>query len=86
MNCSVEISMYPLDKKYKKHIIEFIKTLRLYKSINVISHGMSTQVFGDYTNVTTKLNHEIQLAFKNKIPIVFNLKIINSDLSKIEDF
>jgi uncharacterized protein YqgV (UPF0045/DUF77 family) len=86
MNCSVEISMYPLDKKYKKHIIEFIKKLRLYKSINVITNGISTQIFGEYTNVTTTLNHEIQLAFKNKIPIVFNLKIINSDLSKIEEF
>jgi hypothetical protein len=78
--------MYPLDKKYKKHIIEFIKKLRLYKSINVISNGISTQIFGEYTNVTTTLNHEIQLAFKNKIPIVFNLKIINYDLSKIEEF
>ena len=86
MNCSVEISMYPLDKKYKKHIIEFIKKLRLYKSISVISNGMSTQVFGEYSDVTSALNHEIQLAFKNKIPIVFNLKIINSDLSKIEEF
>lgn len=86
MNCSVEISMYPLDKKYKKHIIEFIKKLRLYKSISVISNGMSTQIFGDYFDVSSALNHEIQLAFKNKIPIVFNLKIINSDLSKIEEF
>ena len=75
-----------LDKKYKKHIIEFIKKLRLYKSINVITNGISTQIFGEYTNVTTTLNHEIQLAFKNKIPIVFNLKIINSDLSNIEEF
>lgn len=86
MNCSVEISMYPLDKKYKKHIIEFIKKLRLYKSIKVISNGMSTQIFGNFTHITQALNHEIQLAFKNKIPIVFNLKIINSDLSKIEEF
>jgi uncharacterized protein YqgV (UPF0045/DUF77 family) len=86
MNCSVEISMYPLDKKYKKHIIEFIKKLRLYKSIRVISNGMSTQIFGEYSDVSSALNHEIQLAFKNKIPIVFNLKIINSDLSKIEEF
>jgi hypothetical protein len=78
--------MYPLDKKYKKHIIEFIKKLRLYKSIKVISNGMSTQIFGKFTDITPSLNHEIQLAFKNKIPIVFNLKIINSDLSKIEEF
>ena len=47
---------------------------------------MSTQIFGEYSDVSLALNHEIQLAFKNKIPIVFNLKIINSDLSKIEEF
>ena len=66
MNCSVEISMYPLDKKYKKHIIEFIKKLRLYKSIKVISNGMSTQIFGKFTDITPALNHEIQLAFKKR--------------------
>jgi hypothetical protein len=47
---------------------------------------MSTQIFGDYSDVSSALNHEIQLAFKNKTPIVFNLKIVNSDLSKIEKF
>ena len=86
MNCSVEISMYPLDKKFKNHIIEFIKKLKLYKSINVMSNSMSTQIFGDFTDVSSAINHEIQLAFKNKIPIVFNLKIINSDLSILEEF
>ena len=86
MKCSVEISMYPLEKKYKDHIICFIKKLRKYKTIEVISNGMSTQVFGDYDNVITIVNKEIKLAFKSKNKIVFNLKIVNSDLSKIEDF
>jgi uncharacterized protein YqgV (UPF0045/DUF77 family) len=78
--------MYPLEKKYKEHIIFFIKKLRNYKTIKVISNGMSTQVFGDYDNVITIVNKEIKLAFKSKNKIVFNLKIVNSDLSKIEDF
>ena len=38
------------------------------------------------SEVISALNLEMQFAFKNKIPIVFNLKIINSDLSKIEEF
>tara|TARA_B100001115_G_scaffold175653_1_gene161951 strand:- start:363 stop:623 length:261 start_codon:yes stop_codon:yes gene_type:complete len=86
MQCSVEISMYPLEKKYKDQIIFFIKRLRKYKNIEVISNGMSTQVFGDYDNVIYLVNKEIKLAFKSKNKIVFNLKIVNSDLSKIEDF
>ena len=86
MKCSVEISMYPLEKKYKDHIICFIKKLRIYKNIEVISNGMSTQVFGDYDNVISIIKNEIKLAFKTKNKIVFNLKIVNSDLSQIEDF
>ena len=86
MKCSVEISMYPLEKKYKDHIICFIKKLRNYKNIEVISNGMSTQVFGDYDNVISIVNKEIKFAFKSKNKIVFNLKIVNSDLSQIEDF
>tara|TARA_Y100001978_G_C23571663_1_gene374459 strand:- start:188 stop:448 length:261 start_codon:yes stop_codon:yes gene_type:complete len=86
MKCSVEISMYPLKKKYNDHIICFIKNLRNYKNIEVISNGMSTQIFGDYDNLITIVNKEIKLAFKSKNKIVFNLKIVNSDLSKLEDF
>ncbi len=86
MKCSVEISMYPLEKKYKDHIISFIKKLRYHKTIKVISNGMSTQVFGNYDNVIPIVNKEIKHAFESKNKIVFNLKIVNSDLSKIEDF
>jgi len=86
MKCSVEISMYPLEKKYKHQIIRFIKKLRNYETIKVITNGMSTQVFGDYDNVITIVNKEIKFAFKSKNKIVFNLKIVNSDLSIVEDF
>ena len=86
MKCSVEISMYPLEKIYKDHIICFIKKLREHKNIEVISNGMSTQVFGDYDNVISIVYKEIKLAFKSKTKIVFNLKIVNSDLSKLKDF
>tara|TARA_B100000575_G_C22702363_1_gene424493 strand:- start:210 stop:467 length:258 start_codon:yes stop_codon:yes gene_type:complete len=84
--CSVEISMYPLENKYKNQIICFIKKLRNHKKIKVISNGMSTQIFGDYDNVINIVNKEIKFAFKNKNKIIFNLKIVNSDLSIIEDF
>ena len=86
MKCSLEISMYPLEKKYKHQIICFIKKLRNYETIKVITNGMSTQVFGDYDNVITIVNKEIKIAFKSKNKIVFNLKIVNSDLSIVEDF
>ena len=78
--------MYPLEKKYKHQIICFIKKLRNYETIKVITNGMSTQVFGDYDNVIDIFNKEIKFVFKSKNKIVFNLKIVNSDLSKIDEF
>ena len=49
MECSVEISMYPLNKYYKPSIISFIQNLRKDPFIIVETNGMSTQVFGDYS-------------------------------------
>ena len=47
MDCSVEISMYPLKEDFKPSIIAFMKKLRKYPFIKVNTNGMSTQVFGD---------------------------------------
>ena len=41
MECSVEISMYPLNKNYKKPIISFIHSLRKYPFIKVKTNGMT---------------------------------------------
>jgi uncharacterized protein YqgV (UPF0045/DUF77 family) len=86
MQCSVEISMYPLKKEFKKPIIEFIKKLRKHSEIIVQTNEISTQVFGDYDNISKALNQEIKNSFKNNKSIVFNMKIINSDLQEIPVF
>ena len=49
MECSVEISMYPLNQDYKPSIISFIQNLRKDPFIIVDTNGISTQVFGDYS-------------------------------------
>ena len=77
MNCSLEISMYPLEKKYKHQIIHFIKKLRNYKNIEVISNGMSTQVFGDYDNVTTIVNKEKKFG-RNEMVEITDGKILST--------
>lgn len=49
MKISIEISLYPLaEEKFKTEIWAFIKRLRLVEGLNVVTNGMSTQVFGDY--------------------------------------
>lgn len=86
MLCSVEISMYPLHKNYKLLIIDFIKRLRSYPQIKIITNGMSTQLFGSYELLMNMLNTEMGMAFKDNKSIVFNIKIVNSDLKEIPNF
>ncbi len=82
MNCSVEISMYPLKEDFKLAIIAFIKNLRTHAFIKVDTNGMSTQVFGDYKRVMNAINSEMENTFLNEKSVVFTLKIINSSLEE----
>lgn len=86
MDCSVEISMYPLKEDFKPSIIAFIKNLRKYPFVKVDTNGMSTQVFGDYKRVMNAINSEMENTFQNENSVVFNLKVINSDLEEKPTF
>ena len=86
MNCSVEISMYPLKEDFKPSIIQFIKNLRKYPFVKVHTNGMSTQVFGDYKQVMNAINSEMESTFLNENSVVFTLKVINSDLEEKPSF
>tara|TARA_B110000483_G_scaffold115610_1_gene140283 strand:+ start:225 stop:485 length:261 start_codon:yes stop_codon:yes gene_type:complete len=86
MVCSVEISMYPLKENFKPSIIVFIKNLRKYPFIKVTTNGMSTQVFGEYKRVMNSINTEMENTFLNENSVVFNLKVINSDLEEKPNF
>jgi len=86
MDCSVEISMYPLKEDFKPSIIQFIKNLRKYSFIKVDTNGMSTQVFGDYKRVMSAINTEMENTFLNENSVVFTLKVINSDLEEKPSF
>ena len=86
MDCSVEISMYPLKENFKPSIIAFIKNLRNYPFIKVETNGMSTQVFGDYKRVMDAINTEMEKTFLNENSVVFTLKVINSDLEDKPSF
>ena len=86
MVCSVEISMYPLKENFKPSIIAFIKNLRKYPFVKVTTNGMSTQVFGEYKRVMNSINTEMENTFLNENSVVFNLKVINSDLEEKPNF
>lgn len=86
MECSVEISMYPLNTDYKSAIINFIKRLRNHPFISIETNGMSTQVFGDYSRVMKAINTEIKNTFKEEGKVVFNMKVMNGNLSEKPQF
>ena len=86
MECSVEISMYPIKNNYKPAIIDFIKRLRKHPFITIETNGMSTQVFGDYNRVIKAINTEIKNSFNKEGKVVFNLKVMNQILSEKPQF
>lgn len=86
MNCSVEISMYPLHQQYVDPIIDFIKKLRSYPDLKIETNGMSTQLFGNYEKVMGAINFEMKEVFLNDQKVVFNIKVINSHLQEKPQF
>ena len=80
MNTSVEISYYPLNVEYIPPIKSFIEKLNKHDKLKVKTNGMSTQVFGEYSEVMNAITSEIKNAFE--LPhSVFVMKIINADLN-----
>ena len=86
MECSVEISMYPLNADYKSAIENFVKRLRKHPFINIETNGISTQVFGDYKRVMNAINTEMKNIFTEERKVVFNMKVINGNLSEKPNF
>jgi len=81
MNISVDISYYPLKEEFIPPIKNFILRVNQYPDIDVVTNGMSTQVFGSYDLVMKALTTEIKKSFE--IPhSVFILKIVNADVQQ----
>ena len=81
MKVSVDISLYPLNKEYRKPILDFIKELK-ESEFKVIENNLSTQIYGDYDKVMSFLNSKIKDVFFDDNLYVFVLKIIKGDRSE----
>ena len=86
MECSVEISMYLLNADYKPAIINFIKRLRKHPFITIETNGISTQIFGDYKRVMNSINTVMRNTFAKEEKVVFNIKVMNGNLSEKPHF
>ena len=80
MKISVEITLIPINKKYKSIIKKFIKIIR-NSNFKVIETPLSTQIYGDYDLLMEYLNKEIKIVFNNEDNVIVQLKLFNIDRS-----
>ena len=85
MEVSIEISLYPLaEEKFKSEIWSFIKRLRDVDGLQVVTNGMSTQVFGNYDLAVNKVMSEIKHVHQTLDAAVFICKFIGGNRSVVE--
>lgn len=85
MEISIEISLYPLaEENFKKDIWDFIKKLRLVEGLEVVTNGMSTQVFGEYDLTVQHVMAEIKHVHETVGSAVFVCKFIGGNRSEVE--
>lgn len=83
MEISVDLTLSPLQDDYEKHVIEFIKALRISK-FTVLENPLSTQIFGNYDELMPFLNELIKSSFENQDICVLTMKVVKTNRSKYE--
>lgn len=81
MRITVDISMYPLNADYKPAIKAFIRKLREYEGLILVTNQLSTQINGDFTLVSTALNECIRESMLEQQKVVFVARYLNADLN-----
>lgn len=80
MKITLEITMYPLADGYKEVVKDFLRKLNTYPDIEVITNGVSTQVFGEFDPVMTAYNASLKSALNSESVVAVVSKVINSHL------
>jgi len=80
MDITVDISMYPLDADYKPAIRDFIRRLRTYAGLTLVTNQLSTQVSGDFDAVSTAVNACMRESMAGQQRVVFVARYLNAAL------
>ena len=80
MIITVDISMYPLDSEFIEPITEFILRLRTFPGLEMVTNQLSTQLRGEFSEVTRAINECMFESMTGEQKIVFVTKYLNSDL------
>jgi hypothetical protein len=72
--------MYPLDADYKPAIKAFIRRLRTFDGLSLLSNQLSTQINGEYEQVTNAINTCVRESMEQQEKVVFVARYLNADL------
>ncbi len=76
MKAAIELSMYPLNQNYEPPILDFIERLNQHEGIRVQTNSMSTQISGDYDEITSIVQREMKTSFEQGETVVMVMKVI----------
>ncbi len=79
MIISVELSLYPLMDDYLSVIKSFIKKLEELQQIEVVRNGMSTQLFGEFSEIMPAISDLLEDSFSNYGKQILVAKFFNDD-------
>ena len=80
MIITVDISLYPLNSDYLPPIKGFIRRLRQFDGLELVTNQLSTQVRGEFDQVMVALNQCMKESMADGEKMVFVTRYLNSDL------
>ncbi len=80
MKITVDISMYPLNQDYVPPIKAFIRRLREFPDLDIVTNQLSTQLTGEFAGVTSALNVCMEESMAQSGRVVFVARYLNAGL------
>lgn len=79
MIITAELSLYPLDSDYAPIVRAYIEALHQFEGLDIRSHTMSTEIFGEYSLVMRAIESATSAVFEQDDAAVLVAKLINRD-------
>lgn len=79
MQISLEISLYPLTEQHIPIINTFLQEIHS-SGLEVVTNGMSTQIFGNYDVVMDTVKMALRPCVEGATKVAVSIKLLNSHL------
>jgi uncharacterized protein YqgV (UPF0045/DUF77 family) len=80
MRITAEMSLYPLHENFVADISAFIDELNARPGLQIVTNQLSTQVRGEFADVTGAINHCLERTMEGGSPLVLVVKYLAADL------